>query len=139
MFGSAAFAQVPFAALAGNASIVFISEGIQFGDASIQLTTYLISQTEPFTVDDIDATAGDFFGSVVENLNAADANTVLAAFQAAVAENITLAEAFAVSGWIKIIDAQNADWAIINDNQNSGWQNIPTVQANNWQDVNNMQ
>jgi hypothetical protein len=80
VFGISSFAQSPFASLAGIRFSFALNENVTSADLNSQQSAFLQSIAEPVTVDDIDATAGDFFGSVIENLNAADAATVLAGF-----------------------------------------------------------
>jgi hypothetical protein len=68
--------------------------------------------TENFGAENAQVMFANFAGSVTENINPADVPTIQAAFLASIAENINMADNQAVSGWIKIIDDQTANWTI---------------------------
>jgi hypothetical protein len=80
VFGIASFAQVPFSSLAGNVFLFDISEGFESADANTQVFAFLQSISEDSAIDDIDATAGDFYALVYEDTGLADSSTDLYAF-----------------------------------------------------------
>jgi len=68
------------------------------------------------------------FLDIIENINPADVPAIQAAFVAAIAENVNMADNTQVSGWIKIIDAQTANWTVVNTTNSAGWQTINNLQ-----------
>ena len=80
MFGVSAFAQTPFASLAGVSSVIFVIESIQSDDSSTQISVFLQSLAEHITLAEFDATTGDFFDGVVEAVSMADSSTAGAVF-----------------------------------------------------------
>jgi hypothetical protein len=104
MFGISAFAQSPFASLAGTDIILSIIEDIGVDDSSTQLSTFLQSITEPIGVSDVENDAGgNFFGSVTETITLDDSSTQASTFLQDITEDLlpadtpTIAADFSVS------------------------------------------
>ena len=62
MFGIAAFAQTPFASLAGAAYAFAVTENLTSADSSTQLSAFLQSIAENIRSEDDNSNAGLFFG-----------------------------------------------------------------------------
>jgi hypothetical protein len=88
------------------------------------------------SVADAQVVASNFLVSIFENLNPNDIPTVTAAFQAAISENVTLADNFGVGGWIKIVTTQIPGWTNITDTQTPGWTGMDNNQTPGWVNIN---
>jgi len=83
MFGNSAFAVAPFATLGGGTAFSFsLVENINMADASNQVFAFNEAFTENVVMDDIDATAGSFFGTINEFVAINDAENITAQFAA---------------------------------------------------------
>jgi len=113
------------------------TEPITIADTSVQYFAALDVISEPITVGDF--VVFNYFFSIVEGVTNADAIAIQAAFVASIAENLNMADNQTVSGWIKIIDAQTANWAIINNNESPGWSVVSTTESAGWTLIDNLQ
>jgi len=81
MFGYGAFAQPPFASLAGTAYALSISEDITLADSSTQSQTLLNSITENIGIADVVNDAGaNYFGSLTEAITLDDSSAQVFAY-----------------------------------------------------------
>ena len=113
------------------------SEPITIADTSVQYFAALDAITEPITVGDF--VVFNYFFSIVEGINNADAIAIQAGFIEFIAENLNMADNQSVSGWIKIIDAQTANWAVINNPETPGWTVVNTTETPGWKLIDNLQ
>ena len=75
MFGYAAFAQPPFASLAGTAHSLSLTENVNMADTSSQVYAFAPSITENVTMGDVSSFAGIFIATRNENFGIADSST----------------------------------------------------------------
>lgn len=116
---------------------VSLSEDAALADNLVPFFAALQSREEDILeVADASTQQSAFLQSRTENLNSADARTVVAGFNVAISENTVLADSSAVSGWLKIITTQNANWTNLTDSQTPGWAGTDTSQNPNWQNLN---
>jgi hypothetical protein len=87
MFGFASFAQTPFSSLANTIILLEIQENINMNSPSSDVFNFNPSLTENIVMDDIDATAGDFFGLINEFVTIADTSTQASNFLQDITEN----------------------------------------------------
>ena len=113
------------------------TEPVTIADTSVQYFAALDVITEPITMDDF--VVFSYFVSIVESLDITDLITLRAQFQAAVVENINMADNTKVAGWVKIIDDQIANWALVSTTENAGWTVVNTTDDAGWQLINNPQ
>jgi hypothetical protein len=127
-------------------------------DAAAVIANFLASKTENVTIDDIETISLIIVLTLVENLNAADANTVLltfciikensnladlsavtAQFQASIIETFSLLDSQFPRGWFKINDDQAVTWAAINNDNSVSWTEVNNTQPNSWVVIDNNQ
>jgi hypothetical protein len=149
VFGIPALGVTSFATQAANIIGLTLAENVGVDDSSTQVqallntiaenigiadvvndagANYFGSLTETITLGDSSTQQSAFLQSLSENFNPADTPAILAQFKAAIAENVIMADNQAVSGWIKIIDAQTANWATISNSETAGWTTINNSQ-----------
>jgi hypothetical protein len=84
------------------------------------------------------ATAIKVFNALVtENINPADAITVIASFSSQIIENLVLLDEPFPRGWYAINDGQTGNWAQINNAGSGTWVSINDEQTMVWVPVNN--
>ena len=137
MFGYAAFAQSPYAALGGTLYAVATLENFSSADSMDALRTAIGDIIESISIDANNQVVVQFSSSALENLNLANSQTGLAAFVTDVLEaittannqsalrtqfssqleNIDIAEHFLDAAWIRINDNQSTTWTLIDNRQ----------------------
>lgn len=141
--GAIFFANVTESLFSGDTSIVIagylgsVNEDVTSADSSTITAQFTSSVTEDATINDVVSMTQGFTDAVIENMSVADTPTAFLiltlsitenlssldsstqqfSFLQSIVENAAVADNFGVGGWIKIIDAQTANWVNINNSQ----------------------
>ena len=115
MFGYAAFAQSPYAALGGKAPIpLSIVEGMTVADLSTQASAFIQSFTDGSTLADTITRDVTFPFFVVEDVTSGDFNTQYTAYKPTVVENVSMGENTLTTGWRIVLTNEDVVWTLIN-------------------------
>jgi hypothetical protein len=161
MFGYAAFAQSPFAALGNSAYADSVIEAMILADSNIGVRGVVTDITEAIIafIDSERSATVNFQGVALEAITVADSSTRIYGTLAEITENVTFADSenaikgmfdtvvepttmldFAsYIGWFIINDNQTITWSAANNSQTVTWQNIGNDQTPNWVVINNTQ
>ena len=146
MFGYAAFAQPPFAALGESSMPVAFADTATISDSQTVINSFggLLNQTA--TLSDSVNAAATYLVYIADTSTGTDAFVAAATFGVGFADTATISDSpsvvativASVTGiqlyvyvgntlvWAVVDDTQNANWQNINDAQTPGWVNIPT-------------
>ena len=87
-----------------------VTEALTSADAETIGSAYFFTQTEATTLADSQTAPFVFLFNISENLNSAETESVVAAFNAAIVEALSILDANITGGWNTIDDTQNAQW-----------------------------
>ena len=100
---------------------------------------YVVSIVEPQTLTDTNVSQLAFLGVTSDVLVITTIDAVLAQFNVAVSDLITLSDYQFGGGWFKINDNQTVTWVDINNNQTQSWTSVNDNQNPNWVEINDNQ
>ena len=100
---------------------------------------YTVDIVEPQTLTDTNVSQFDFLGVTSDVLEITTIDAVLAQFNVAASDLITLSEYQFGGGWFKINDNQTVTWVDVNNNQTQSWTPVNDNQNPNWVDINDNQ
>lgn len=149
MFGYEAFAQAPFASLAGNTYNVNIAEaGVDTSEVLTRRAIYVRTQAEGVEGSESMARGLLFVADIAEGATGEDVYTRATDFVALQVEGADVIEALTnlregnvypdgVQLYVNIGDG--LVWGMIDDRQNPNWQNVNNTAATGWTEINNTQ
>lgn len=146
MFGYAAFAQPPFAALGEAVMPVDFADTATITDTSDALKAIVGVQADALTITDSVDTQVSYNVYIADTATGTDTFATVVGFAVAFADTATITDTPTVTAtivasvtgiqlyvyvgntlvWAVVDDTQNANWQNINDAQVPGWVNIPT-------------
>jgi hypothetical protein len=129
MFGFAAFAATPFAALLNTQIIVTVAESVTPNDTQSTQVAFVITTAESVTLTDTQNVIVAFAPQVAELLTLIELISIQSNLVGYTAETIIFTDTRIQRGWIKINDSQNANWTNIGNNQTPGWVDINNYQG----------
>jgi len=142
MFGYAAFAQPPFAALGSTQFVLSITETINaMNDTNAEIDVFYEGVVEGMTSLDTPTINAQFLESITEIISALlDSELALTQFVEIVIEPLSaVADGQNQSYWIKINNGETASWVAIQNTESAGWTLINDSQSTNWTKINNTQ
>lgn len=141
MFGYAALAQSPFAALGNAAYADSVTEAISaLLDAELSATVNFQGVvSEDITVADVSSTVYGLQADITENAGFEDVSSVIRAMFDTAVEPVSMLDFASYTGWFIINDNQTVTWHAMNNSQSVTWQNIGNAQTPNWVVINNTQ
>lgn len=149
MFGYEAFAQAPFASLAGNTYNVNIAEdGVDTSSAIGRTAIYVRTQAEGADVSEVLTRGLLFVADVNEGVAGEDTYERSVNFVALVVEGTEVVEAltylrqgnvYPVGVQLYVNIGQALVWGMIDDRQNPNWQNVNNSASTGWTEINNGQ
>ena len=141
MFGYAAFAQPPFAALGSTQFVISITETINaMNDTNAEIDVFYEGVVEGMTSLDFPVIHGLFIESINESINSLlDSSVFTAQFIESVVEAMSILDSPGETYWIKINDITAAGWTAINSSQAVTWSTINDSQGVTWVKINNSQ
>lgn len=149
MFGYQAFAQAPFASLAGNTFNVSIAEaGVDTSEVLTRFVAYAATQAEGAEVIETMARGLVFLANMVEGVDGDDVYTRTTVLNASQSEGATAQDVLTnlrqgnvypdgVQLYVNIGDG--LVWGMIDDRQTANWQNVNNSAATGWVEINNGQ
>jgi hypothetical protein len=146
VFGYAAFAQPPFAALGEAVMPVDFADTATITDTSDALKAIVGVQADALTITDSVDTQVSYNVYIADTATGTDTFATVVGFAVAFADTATITDTPTVTAtivasvtgiqlyvyvgntlvWAVVDDTQNANWQNINDAQVPGWVNIPT-------------
>lgn len=146
MFGYAAFAQPPFAALGESAMPVALADTATISDSQTVINSFGGLFDDTATLSDSVNAAAAYYVYIADTATGTDTFVASATFGVGFADTATITDTPAVTAtivasvtgvqlyvyvgntlvWAVVDDTQNANWQNINDAQTPGWVNIPT-------------
>lgn len=150
MFGYEAFAQAPFAALAGGSTfnVDIAEDGVSTSDVLTRIATYVRTQAEGAEIASSIGKTVLFLADVAEGADVVEEYTRSVNFVAVQAEgtdlvetltNLREANVYPVGIQIDVLLGFALVWGIIDDRQNANWQNVDNSVGTGWVEINNGQ
>ena len=112
---------------------------ITLTDDQVGGVQYVVSIVEPQTLTDTNVSQFAFLGVTSDVLVITTIDAVLAQFNVAVSDLITLSDYQFGGGWFKINDNQTVTWVDVNNNQTQSWTSVNDNQNPNWVEINDNQ
>ena len=149
MFGYAALAQAPFAALGESAIAVAFSDTATITTtAQAPVIVFSSALADTSTLSDSVATTVNHVVYIADTATGTDTFSALATFAVGIADTATITDTPSVVATINVsVTGVQLTvyiggvlvWAVIDDSQNANWQNINDAQASGWVVINNLQ
>lgn len=149
MFGYEAFAQAPFASLAGNTFNVSIAEaGVDTSEVLTRVATYVRTVAEGADVVETITLQTEFSANMAEGVEGEDAYTRTVQFVALVVDGTAVVETltnlrqgnvYPVGVQLYVNTGQALVWGMIDDRQTANWQNVNNSASTSWVEINNGQ
>ena len=108
-------------------------------DDQVGWVQYIVSIVEPQTLTDTNVSQFAFLGATSDVLVITTIDAVLAQFNVATSDLITLSDYQFNGGWFKINDNQTVTWVDVNNNQTQSWTSVNDDQNPNWVEINDNQ
>lgn len=144
MFGYAAFAQPPFAALGESVFPVAFADTATLTDTSVVVQLLGGIQADTLTITDSVDTQVGYNVYIVDTATGTDTFATLIGYAVAMADTATITDTPTVSATINVsvtgiqlyvyINSVLV-WAVIDDSQNPNWQNINSAQTPGWNNL----
>jgi hypothetical protein len=146
VFGYAAFAQPPFAALGESAMPVALADTATISDSQTVINSFGGLFDDTATLSDSVNAAATYYVYIADTATGSDTFAAALTYNVGIADTATISDTpsvvativASVTGiqlyvyvgstlvWAVVDDTQNANWQNINDTQTPGWVNIPT-------------
>jgi hypothetical protein len=149
LFGYEAFAQAPFASLAGNTFNVSIAEaGVDTSEALTRYAAYARTQAEGVEGSESMARSLVFLANIAEGVEGEDSYGRSVDFVAVMVDGANVVETltnlrqgnvYPVGVQLYVETGQVLVWGMIDDRQTANWQNVNNSATTGWTEINNGQ
>jgi len=149
VFGYAALAQAPFAALGESAIAVAFSDTATITTtAQAPVIVFSGPIADTVTLSDSVNTSISYVAYIADTATGTDTFAAVATFGVGIADTATITDTPSVVATINVsvtgiqlnvYIGSVLVWAVINDSQNPNWQNINSAQTPSWIDINDAQ